>query len=86
MSPAPYRELNKNGKMDVYEDKSQPVEKRIEDLIKQMTIEEKAGMMFIAGTLINQDGTIEKKNRCRRFCRTASFVNRIDDRKKDESF
>lgn len=61
MGPAPYRDLNKNGRMDVYEDKTQPVEKRIGDLIAQMTIEEKAGMMFIAGTLINQDGSIEKK-------------------------
>lgn len=58
---AAYRDLNKNGKMDVYEDKSQPTEKRIDDLIKQMTIEEKAGMMFINGTLINEDGTIEKR-------------------------
>ncbi len=61
MGPPPYRDLNKNGKIDVYEDKTQPAEKRIGDLIKQMTIEEKAGMMFIAGTMINQDGTIEKK-------------------------
>lgn len=61
MGPAPYRDLNKNGKMDDYEDKTQPVEKRIADLIKQMTIEEKAGLMFITGTLINQDGSIEKK-------------------------
>ena len=58
---AAYRDLNKNGKMDVYEDKTQPIEKRIDDLIKQMTIEEKAGMMFINGTLINEDGTIEKR-------------------------
>ncbi len=58
---AAYRDLNKNSKMDVYEDKSQPTEKRIDDLIKQMTIEEKAGMMFINGTLINEDGTIEKR-------------------------
>jgi beta-glucosidase len=56
-----YRDLNKNGKMDIYEDVSQPIEKRITDLISQMNVEEKAGMMFINGTLINADGTIEKK-------------------------
>lgn len=47
--------------MDTYEDKSQPIELRIDDLLKQMNLEEKAGMMFINGTLINEDGTIEKK-------------------------
>lgn len=56
-----YRDLNKNGKMDVYEDKSQPVEKRIDDVLKQMTLEEKAGMMFINGARVNDDGSIEDK-------------------------
>lgn len=58
---ANYRDLNKNSRMDVYEDIAQPVEARVNDLLSQMTIEEKAGMMFINGTLINEDGTIEKK-------------------------
>jgi len=56
-----YRDLNKNGKMDVYEDKSQPIEKRIDDVLKQMTLEEKAGMMFINGARVNEDGSIEDK-------------------------
>ena len=56
-----YRDLNKNGKMDVYEDKSQPIEKRINDLLGQMTVEEKAGMMFINGARVNDDGSIEDK-------------------------
>src|SRR5437588_4969746 len=34
-------DFNKNGKMDVFEDPSQPTEKRIADLISQMTVEEK---------------------------------------------
>ena len=42
-----YRDLNKNGKLDIYEDKSQAVEDRVNDLISQMTIKEKAGSMFI---------------------------------------
>ena len=54
-----YRDLNKNGKMDVYEDSSQPVEKRIDDLIRQMTLEEKAGMMFINGARVNDDGSLD---------------------------
>jgi len=60
-TPPAYRDLNKNRKMDVYEDKSQPIEKRINNLIKQMTIEEKAGMMFINGARVNDDGSIEDK-------------------------
>ena len=47
--------------MDVYEDKSQPIEKRIDDILQQMTIEEKAGMMFINGARVNDDGSIEDK-------------------------
>lgn len=60
-APPAYRDLNKNGKMDVYEDKSQPFEIRINDLLGQMTVEEKAGMMFINGARVNDDGSIEDK-------------------------
>ncbi|MEO9022891.1 MAG: glycoside hydrolase family 3 N-terminal domain-containing protein [Ginsengibacter sp.] len=34
-------DLNKNGKKDIYEDPSQPMDKRIDDLLSQMTMEEK---------------------------------------------
>jgi len=34
-------DFNKNGKMDVFEDPSQPIDKRIADLLSQMTVEEK---------------------------------------------
>ena len=54
-----YRDLNKNGKMDVYEDKSQPIEKRISDLLSQMNLEEKAGMLFINGAFIKEDGSLD---------------------------
>lgn len=54
-----YRDLNKNGRMDVYEDASQPVEARVSDLLAQMNLEEKAGMMFISGTRINDDGSLD---------------------------
>lgn len=56
-----FRDLNHNGQMDIYEDVNQPIERRIDNLLSQMNIEEKAGMMFINGTLINTDGTIEKQ-------------------------
>lgn len=38
-------DLNKNGKKDVYEDPTQEIQKRINDLIGRMTIEEKAGQL-----------------------------------------
>ncbi len=41
------RDLNKNGRLDVYEDPDAPLDDRIEDLLSQMTVEEKAGTMFI---------------------------------------
>lgn len=34
-------DLNKNGKKDIYEDSTQPIEARINDLLSQMTLEEK---------------------------------------------
>ncbi len=54
-----FRDLNKNGTMDVYEDSSQLIDLRVDDLLSQMTLEEKAGMMFINGARINEDGSIE---------------------------
>ncbi|HZL44119.1 MAG TPA: glycoside hydrolase family 3 N-terminal domain-containing protein [Verrucomicrobiae bacterium] len=38
-------DLNKNGKKDVYEDASQPVDKRLDDLLSQMSLEEKTAQM-----------------------------------------
>jgi beta-glucosidase len=38
-------DLNKNGKKDIYEDPSQPIDARIEDLLSQMTLEEKTCQM-----------------------------------------
>src|SRR6266852_3404201 len=34
-------DLNKNGRMDVYEDPKAPIERRIDDLLSEMTLEEK---------------------------------------------
>ena len=51
----PYKDLNKNGKLDIYEDSRQPVESRVEDLLSQMTLEEKAGQMFHPPVMIKPD-------------------------------
>lgn len=39
--PKDWIDFNKNGKKDIYEDKGQPVEKRVADLLKQMNTDEK---------------------------------------------
>jgi beta-glucosidase len=54
----PFRDLNKNGKRDVYEDANESIENRVEDLISQMTIEEKAGSLFINMVGVNPDGSL----------------------------
>lgn len=38
-------DFNKNGKKDVFEDPQQPIEKRVTDLLSQMTVEEKTCQM-----------------------------------------
>ena len=55
-----FRDLNHNGKLDIYEDVTQPIDKRISDLLSQMTLEEKAGFLFINGTGVNKNGSLEK--------------------------
>ena len=52
------RDLNKNGSLDVYEDSREPVERRVEDLLKQMTIEEKIGQMFITMIGMGRNGDL----------------------------
>lgn len=56
-----FRDLNKNGKLDPYEDPRRPMAERVEDLLQQMTIEEKAGMLFHTMIGMNKDGTILEK-------------------------
>jgi beta-glucosidase len=53
-----YRDLNKNGRLDPYEDPNQPIDRRINDLLAQMTLEEKAGLMFHTIAAVNPDGTL----------------------------
>ncbi|MEM8532538.1 MAG: glycoside hydrolase family 3 N-terminal domain-containing protein [Chloroflexota bacterium] len=53
-----YRDLNKNGRLDPYEDIRLPIEERVEDLLSQMTLAEKAGVMFHTFVTVNADGTL----------------------------
>jgi beta-glucosidase len=56
-----YRDLNKNGQLDPYEDARRPIEERVTDLLSQMTLGEKAGTMFHAMIGMNPDGTLVEK-------------------------
>lgn len=56
-----YRDLNKNGTKDIYEDATQSIDARLNDLLAQMNVEEKAGMLFITGTRVNDDGSLDDK-------------------------
>jgi len=53
-----FRDLNKNGKLDVYEDTRAEINTRVDDLIKQMNLEEKAGSLFINMTAMNSTGKL----------------------------
>jgi len=52
------RDLNQNGRLDVYEDPRRPIDERVEDLLAQMMLEEKAGLMFQAMLPMNPDGAL----------------------------
>ena len=56
-----FRDLNKNGKLDIYEDIRQPKEERVNNLLSQMTLDEKAGLMFIPPITMRKDGSISEK-------------------------
>ena len=51
-----FRDLNKNGRLDVYEDSRESVNNRVEDLLSQMNIEDKAGQMFITMIGMGRNG------------------------------
>ena len=56
-----FYDLNKNGKLDIYEDARQPIAARVEDLLSQMTIEEKAGQMFCPYLSSTTENALYKK-------------------------
>ncbi|TMM59264.1 glycoside hydrolase family 3 protein [Maribacter algarum] len=55
-----FRDLNKNGKLDPYEDDNSDIELRIDDLLSQMNLEEKAGTLFINMTIMRDGGELNK--------------------------
>ena len=57
------RDLNKNGRLDPYEDPRRPLEERVDDLLSQMNLAEKAGLMFHTVAEVGQDGTLNAELR-----------------------
>lgn len=53
-----FRDLNANGKLDVYEDSREKVEARISDVLSQMTIEEKVGLMWHPPIGVGNEGEL----------------------------
>jgi beta-glucosidase len=51
-----FKDLNGNGKLDAYEDWRLSVDQRINDLVAQMTLEEKAGLMLVDTMNAGTDG------------------------------
>ena len=76
-----FRDLNKNGKLDVYEDARQPVSARVNDLLGQMTLDEKAGMLFINGARINEDGSVEDRPATGMFAFAPNGLNLVKQKK-----
>ena len=76
-----YRDLNKNGKLDIYEDRRQPVTARVDDLLKQMNLEEKAGELFINGAKVNDDGSLDDKPGKGMFAFVPNALNVIREKK-----
>ncbi|MBN1887614.1 MAG: glycoside hydrolase family 3 C-terminal domain-containing protein [Thermoflexales bacterium] len=70
-----FRDLNKNGQLDAYEDCRRPIEERVQDLLGQMTLEEKVGMMFHPMIACTTEGElIEAKSELFMMQPTSEFV------------
>lgn len=54
-----FKDLNKNGSLDPYEDWRLPVQERISNLVSLMTLEEKVGLMFHPNIAVTADGAIK---------------------------
>ncbi|MBR5661901.1 MAG: glycoside hydrolase family 3 C-terminal domain-containing protein [Bacteroidales bacterium] len=54
-----FKDMNRNGILDPYEDWRLPMEKRIADLVPQMTLEEKVGLLFHPNIAVTESGEVK---------------------------
>jgi beta-glucosidase len=65
-----FKDLNKNGKLDVYEDWRQEIDARVADLIAQMTPAEEVGLLFCVNTQL-----VDAVNMVKEFNLTCQLFN-----------
>ena len=54
-----FKDLNKNGELDIYEDWRKPIPERVADLLTQMSIEQRIGLLVTASAPgVEADGSI----------------------------
>ena len=53
-----FRDLDKDGELDAYEDWRNDIETRVQDLISQMDLEEKAGTLIFSGVFGSNGSTV----------------------------
>ncbi len=56
-----FKDLDKNGRLDPYEDWRRPVEERVSDLVAHMTVEEKAGLMVGPSLEMGPNGSVNEQ-------------------------
>ena len=56
-----FKDLDKNGKLDPYEDWRRPVAERVDDLVSRMTLEEKAGLMVGPSLPMGPGGAVSEQ-------------------------
>jgi beta-glucosidase len=56
-----FRDLNNNGRLDPYEDSRLPIDERVADLLSQMTLEEKCGLMVQPMINAGKDGSLVER-------------------------
>ena len=61
----PYRDLNRNGVLDPYEDPRRSPEERVADLLPRLSLEEKAGLLFHTIIGVGEAGGARQPGRLR---------------------
>ena len=56
-----FKDLNKNGTLDVYEDWRKTTDERVADILSQMTVEEEVGLLFCVNTQLADARAMVKK-------------------------
>ena len=69
-----FRDLNKNGNLDPYEDWRLAVDKRIDDLMSKMTLDEKVGLMFPIILDIGKNGELIEQVRLGNHIKTSDAI------------